>query len=334
MIMSTTIFWMVINLKIKELAKSNLFIIFIIIALTYSLIFPAIGLKVKESGLLTPLTFLVMFASGLGVPFTKIKGSFKDFKSIIYAFLSVFLLFPAVVYVLFLIGNVAEGDIFVGGMILACQAGTLSSAIVLTMAAGGNVPLALIITIITNTVSAFITPAMLNFLLSAGQGAVFNVKDMIVKLVLVLILPVVLAQILRLFIKPYLEYINPYRKFLGKMVVIIFVLTGSAASSEQFGSNIHIVFFVLLFVIVVHGIMLTSAAIFSRVTGADRESRTAILFCSSQKTLPAGLMIWSTYFAQFSLAPIVIVSYHVVQLFIDSIIVNVLKEGKRGKTKK
>ena len=65
--------------------------------------------------------------------------------------------------------NATQGDIFIGSMILAAQSSTLASAVVLTASANGNVPLALIITIINNMTSAVLTPLVLKATLSLSE---------------------------------------------------------------------------------------------------------------------------------------------------------------------
>lgn len=308
----------------NSLIKKNLFVILIILVLVFSIIFPLPGLKVNEWGLLTPLTFIAMFVSGLGLSFDRIKGSFKDYKSILYSFCAVYLLFPVVVFLIFSIFGGKEGDLYVGSMILAAQSSTLSSAVVLTMSAGGNVPLALIITIINNVASAFVTPPLLKVLLSAGGDISFDLGAMISKLVLVLILPVVLAQIIRLFLIKHMDKLNPLRKIISRFVVLAFVLAGAASASSQLTGNLQVVGLMVLLVSVLHIIMLGASALFAKAVKLDRDSLPAVMFCSSQKTLPASLLVWSNFFPAFTLAPIVIVGYHVMQLFIDSVVINIL----------
>ncbi len=306
----------------RKILSKNYFIILILITLLFSLLYPTAGRYLKENGVLTPLTFLAMFASGLGLSLDNIKGSFRDYGSILYSFGAVYFIFPAVALALFTILGISRSDIYIGGMILAAQSSTLSSAVVLTMSAGGNVPLALIITIINNVSSAFVTPVMLRLLLSAGEEITFDLGAMIVKLVTVLILPVVLAQVLRLFTKSWIDKINPYRKKTGQLVVLFFVLTGAASASPQLKNNIGVIALIIGIVAVLHIIMLLFSILYSKIFSIEKKNKTAVMFCSSQKTLPASLLIWGNFFSSYTLAPLFIVSYHMVQLVIDSMVVN------------
>jgi sodium/bile acid cotransporter 7 len=312
--------------SVVGLIKKNMFIILVILVLVSAIAYPLPGMKANERGLVTPLTFIAMFVSGLGLSFDKIKGSFKDYKSILYSFASVYILFPAVIFVIFSIFGTTEGDLYVGSMILASQSNTLSSGVVLTMSAGGNVPLALIITIINNVSSSFVSPPLLRLLLSAGGGISFDIGEMVVKLVTVLILPVLLAQVLRFFIKKYVNKIEPLCKMISKFTVLAFVFTGAASASSQLISNLATAGLIILFVSIIHIIMIAASVLYARIVKLDKDNRIAVMFCSSQKTLPASLLVWSTFFPGYALAPIVIVGYHVMQLLIDSVIITRLRK--------
>ena len=316
-------------LKIKTFIKNNLFILLILAVLIYSISFPKAGLFVKDAGWTNYLTFIAMFASGLGLSFSNIKDGFKDYKSILYSFFSIFLIFPLITIGIFLILNINSGDIFIGGMILAAQSSTLASAVVLTATANSNVPLALIITIINNMASAVITPLILKATLSLDVSVTIDVKAMIIKLILVLVLPVILAQITRKFLGKFIEKINKYRKAVSKFVVLVIVLTGASAASEKLLENIGIAVLIILLVAVLHIVMLLISSLYIKIAKVNQESKAAVLFTSTQKTLPASLLIWDSYFSAFSLAPILLVLHHMVQLIIDSVVVSMI--GKKFK---
>jgi len=310
----------VICLALKRILKSNSFLLVIFAVLVFTIMYPSIGLKAKEIGILDPMTFIAMFGSSLGLSFKKLTDSIKDYKSILYTFLSVYIIFPVVAWLLMLVTGLKGSEVGAGFMIIATQSSTVSSGVVLTMAALGNVPLALIITIVNNIASAFITPALLRFIMATEQQITFNVGEMIMNLVVVLVLPVVLAQIVRLFAEKWLKYINPVRKFVGQLVIVMFVLTGGASAADQLKSNIQVVFIVLLLVVVIQLIMLTLAALYAKISRVDKGTQVAVMLNGSQKTLPASVLVWGKYFPQYGLAPIVFVAYHMTQLVIGSII--------------
>lgn len=306
----------------KKFVKKNLFLILIILVIIFSMLLPGPGLYVKKIGLLNAFTFIAMFLSGLSLSFTDITESLMDYKSIVFSMVMAFAIFPLLAYLLCKGVFAAGTDIFVGAMIISTQASTVTSAIVLTMTASGNVPLAIIITILNNTVSAFITPMLLNFLLTMDQKVSFNVTDMILNLITVLIVPVILAQLCKAFLKKAVTFIMPWRKIIANFVVLMFVLIGASTAAPEISTHMQDVFLILLFVILLHFVSLGICFAYSCFAKLSTEKMPSVMFCSSEKTMTTSTMVWGNYFPQFAIAPIVIVSYHVCQIFIDSIIAN------------
>lgn len=306
----------------KKFIKKNLFLILIIFVIIFSMFFSEPGLYLKKIGLLTTFTFIAMFLSGLSLSFNNITESLKDYKSIIFSVIMAFVIFPIISYFICKGAFGGGSDIFVGAMIFSTQASTVTSAIVLTMAANGNIPLAIVITILNNTVSAFVTPMILNYFLSMEKKVSFNVTEMIVNLIIVLIVPVILAQLCKMFFKKIVVYIMPWRKIIANFVVLMFVLIGASTAAPQISSHLGEVFIILLFVIVLHIIMLLICLVYSYFMKLPTDKIPSVMFCSSEKTMTTSTMIWGNYFSQFAIAPIVIVSYHVVQIFIDSVVAN------------
>lgn len=314
-------------MKFKTFLQNNSFILLIIAVLIFSVLVPSPGLLVKDVNITPYLTFVAMFASGLGLSFANIKEGIKDWKSIVYSFASIYLIFPLITIGLLLALGQRSGDVFIGSVILAAQSSTLASAVVLTATANGNVPLALIITIINNMSAAVMTPLVLKLALSSEQTVLLPVGAMILKLLLVLVLPVILAQFIRRLFRKFVEVIQPYTKAVSKFVVLVIVLTGASAASSEIRNHFGTAMLIILLVAVLHIIMLFVSSLYLRIVKAKHGTKSAVLFTSTQKTLPASLLIWESYFASYALAPLVLVLHHMVQLIIDSFVVNRL--GKR-----
>jgi sodium/bile acid cotransporter 7 len=130
--------------------------------LVLSILFPQPGQFIKDMGMSSVLTFMAMFVSGLVLSFENVKSSLKEYKTIVFSSVITFIIFPILAYFFSRLLFTGNEDMFVGTMILSTQASTVSSAIILTMAAGGNVPLAIIITVLNNFLSVFISPVILN----------------------------------------------------------------------------------------------------------------------------------------------------------------------------
>lgn len=303
--------------KFKQIVLNNLFLILLIAIVIFGLILPQPGIIMKEKGALSPMIFVVMFISSFGLPFQHLKGSFKQYNSIIFCFVCVFFLFPLITLLLCSIFNVIGSDLYVGSMVMSVQATTLSSAIIITMTAGGNVSLAMIMTIINNIASAFLSPMLLNLFFSMND-ITFDVTGMILELIVVLLLPVVLGQIARLVFKKYVDSVNKTRNIMAQGIVLLIILTGVSAAAEQMLGNFVQVVYITLFATLVHVVIVIIPIVYARFTGIEQKSKIALVFCSSQKTLPASLLVWGNYFPEFSSAPIYIVVYHIIAILIDS----------------
>ena len=300
--------------------KKNVFLVLVICFMIFSFAFPEPGLYIKKIGLLSVFTFIAMFISGLSLSLENVTGSFKNYKIIIFSACTSFVIFPAVSYLLGKVFFTNTYDAFVGAAIISTQATTVTSAIVLTMAANANVPLAIIITVINNFTSAFLSPVLLKIVLSMDKGIEFDVLGMILNLFMVLVVPIVLAQLCKLFLKGFVSFISPWRKKIANFVVLMFVLIGSSNAAAEVMKSMKLLVLVLIFSAVLHMLLLLVCYVFSKAARVSKENLPPLLFCSSQKTMTTSTMIWGNYFSQYTVAPIVIVIYHLVQLVIDTYI--------------
>ena len=55
--------------------------------------------------------------------------------------------------------------------------------------------------------------------------------------------------------------------------------------------------------------------------GLPQSSRTAVVFCGSQKTLPNAIYLWDHFFASNPYGAIPMVLYHIFQLVLDTLLV-------------
>lgn len=316
--------------SIKLLLKNNSFIIFMFGVVCFSLIWQKPGLYIKEIGLLQVFTFVGMFVSGLSLSLKNVKESVLHYRHILFAFCMSYLILPVLAFALGKVFFSDQTDLFIGAMIISTQATTVASAVVITMTAGGNVPLAIIITIINNLCSAFISPFLLNSATSVDGRISFDVLSMTLNLATVMIVPAIIAQIFRHLFSKYMQFINPWRKVISNGVILSFVLIGMSSAALQIMENAKLIPMVLAFAILLHGGGLLIVLLYHRFARLDSKDLPAILFCSTQKTLTTSTMVWGSYFFQFSMAPIVLVCYHITQICMDSFIGGIMQKRLKG----
>lgn len=315
---------------LKNFLSKYQFLILILAIMFFSIIFPKPGQYVKDIGLSSVLTFIAMFFSGLSLSFENIKSSLKEIKTIVFSIVITFFIFPLVAYLLYGLVLAGNSDYFVGVMIMATQASTVSSAIILTMSAEGNVPLAIIITVINNFISIFICPIVLNIVLSIEKNISFNILEMILNLSLVVVVPIILAQLAIYFLKDKVRYLNRIRKPAANFVILMFVMIGSSTASPQLMGRLNSVLLIILFAFVLHIAVVLIGFLYAILSHLKNEDVSALVFCSAEKTMTSSILIWNNYFSSYLMAPILFVFYHMIQIVIDSMIAGKLAKLTKG----
>ncbi len=222
-----------------------------------------------------------------------------------------------------------------GLMVAAATPCTMASAAVWTRKAGGNDAVALLVTLITNASCFLVTPTWV--WLTTESETRLSLTSIISKLALVVVLPMVLAQLLRL--KPAIGTWAVRRKLRLSMLAQIGILTmvfmGAVktglglAASEEGNLGLLALGTLLLAVAILHTSMFFAGFFVAKFLGIAREDQIAVGFSGSQKTLMIGIHVGIE--SGFSILPMV--TYHVFQLVIDTFIADGLKrepDSKRG----
>ncbi len=217
------------------------------------------------------------------------------------------------------------------GMILAASVPcTLASAAVWTRRAGGNDATSLLVTMATNLSCFLVTPAWLLFLASRTTTAM-RFSDMVLKLLLLIVLPIVLAQLLRT-IPAVGRWATANKTGLGvyaqlgilTMVLLAAVHGGQTLDSLQDQAALLIGQIALVLALV--GLLHTAAwwIGFSAAGKLNlaREEQIAVAFAGSQKTLTVGLVV-ALQFGGLVVLPML--AYHVEQLLIDTLLADRLR---------
>ena len=147
---------------------------------------------------------------------------------------------------------------------------------------------------------------------------------MALKLGLLVVLPMILAQLLRLHL-PLASWATKRKPLLsvfaqcGILSMVFFgaVWTGLRLGEAEATELAPITLFVMLVAVcTVHTTMLVTSLWLARQFRFSREDQIAVAFASSQKTLMVGLLMAMSL--QVSILPMV--TYHVMQLLIDTLI--------------
>ncbi len=226
-----------------------------------------------------------------------------------------------------------DPSVRIGLILVASVPCTLSSAVLWTRLAGGNEATALLTVMGTTFTSWFATTALLFWL--TGAEVELDVADMMAKLVVTLIVPVIAGQGLRLLsiCVRFVERHKPAFGVVSQLLILGIVLKAGVSVGEKLhaasADAVPTIFlWSVALAVVLHLFALGSGMLTGRWLGFERGRRIAIAFASSQKTLPVALVLYEQYFkARFPYAVMPILFYHVGQLLLDTLIAKRLSKG-------
>jgi sodium/bile acid cotransporter 7 len=278
----------------------------------------SLGIFLKTKNAQDVMIVVIFVISGLLIENKQVKAGLKDVKATALALSVIFIVAPATAL---LIGFIPmDTGIIVGLFIVAVMPSTLSSGVVMTGRAGGNMAHALFVTILSNFISIVSIPLILGLLLKfldqQKELAIDQVSIMI-RLAFLVVLPLAFGMLLksRVFsrsqLKKYkLEVVNQWM-----IVGIVFISLGSA-KQVLMGKGIDLLC-ILILSILFHLILLGAAFLLVRCFNIEKGRYESVVFMGAQKTLALALVLQVTYFPEFGMALLVCVVHHIIHLMID-----------------
>lgn len=272
-----------------------------------------------QKALRTTIVVSVIFIMALGVPLTDIiKQVAKPLPTLLAATINMVLM-PIAAWIM---GLVLPADLAGGFIVAAAIPCTLASAAVWTRRAGGEDSIAMLVMLITNLTCFFVTPLWLLVLL--GQSVQLDVSKLIGELFLMVLIPSVLAQTLRLRIPSLAQFATQHKTTLsttaqiGILVMVLFGSIqmnqtphdGSQSATQGYTPYIETV----IAASILHGFALATGWYAAKVMGFNRREQIGVAISGSQKTLMVGLQVCID--CGVSILPMVL--YHISQLLIDT----------------
>jgi sodium/bile acid cotransporter 7 len=229
-----------------------------------------------------------------------------------------------------LASRVLPVDLAAGVILAAAVPSTLASAAVLTRRAGGNDAVAFLVTMITSLACFVVVPTWL--LVLVGIRAEVNFNALVLKLFLLVVLPIIVAQLLRQW-PPIGSRALRHKHSLGVVAqigILLMVLIGAVDCGERLAAleNDSVVSLGNLVLMVasvsaVHGTLVILGFSLSRLFLIGRGEAIAVAFAGGQKTLMVGAFLAA---AVAPLAILPMVAYHAAQLIIDTLIADRLRQ--------
>ncbi len=271
--------------------------------------------------------FTIFFISGLIIEIQQIRDGIKDARATLAALFVIVLVSPAAAFGLSLFSP-GQG-ILIGLFIVSVMPTTLSSGIVMTGRAGGNMAHALCVTIFSNMISIVSIPFVLSYLLPlASQSKELSIDRGMIMLRLCFL--VLLPLITGLFVKRFALSGHVKRKRvlqnINQVLVVLIVFMAASKVKNVLDGSTNGFFLIVLYTAVFHLVLLSASFAAAKGCGIKGSRNRSVLFMGSQKTLPLSVIIQMTYFPAFPNALLVCVVHHFVHLFIDGYLAVKLKK--------
>jgi sodium/bile acid cotransporter 7 len=226
-------------------------------------------------------------------------------------------------------------DYRIGLLVIVSVPCTLSSAVLWTRMGGGNQATALLVILATTGTSWLITTAWLTW--ATGLAVGVHGTALMRELFLVLVVPVGLGQLARLF-RPLVRLVVLGRKPLGivsRLLVFAIILKAAADVGSRLDGRVEFasvgwLVWTALLCLGLHLLALGGGLWTGKLLNFERPNQIAVAFACSQKTLPVALLLFDTHFKDtYPLAVVPMVFFHVGQLVVDTFIAEKLA-GQAG----
>jgi sodium/bile acid cotransporter 7 len=281
------------------------------------------------------VVFTVLFLMAVSLSLKSLSSGIRRPQGTLLAVVMNYGVLPLILWaVTCLIGD-PEFDKLRGGLlVVAVTPCTLVSASVWTRRAGGNDSIAIMVTLITNLLCFVIAPLWL-LLFSVDTPLHFGLKtsfsEMMLKLGLLVVLPMVLAQLTRTH-RRWANWATENKSKLGiaaqcgilTMVFLGAIKVGPELVGAQASHGIILIGIALAVVLFVHIVVFWLGIAIGGWIKLSREDALAVGFAGSQKTLMIGLLIC----LDLGVLVIPIVLYHVSQLIVDTLFADHLRAQK------
>jgi sodium/bile acid cotransporter 7 len=274
---------------------------------------------------------LIFFFYGLRLNLQKLREGLSNWRMHLLVQFSTFVLFPLLVLALMTIFQQEDSHLlWLGVFFLASLPSTVSSSVVMVSIAEGNIPAAIFNASISSIIGVFITPLWMGLVLSSTSAG-FELGDIIGKLVLQVLLPVVAGVMLHGRLGNFAARYRQQLRYFDQLVILLIVYS---SFSESFARKMFSDFSVLDIFLLAAGMMGLFFLIYGLITllcrflGFNREDRITVVFCGSKKSLVHGTVMSKVLFGESIIGIVLlpIMLYHALQIAAASMIAQ--KEAK------
>lgn len=304
--------------------KFNGFIFSLLTAILLAYLFPT-ALSGIDLGTIIDIGIgLIFFFYGLKLAPGDLKLGFLNFPSHILIQLTTFVLFPLITFLFIpLFEEGIESELWLAIFFLGVLPSTVSSSVVMVAIARGNLPTAIFNASISGLIGIVVTPLWLSlFMLKTGN---FAVLEIITKLLLQIVFPLITGLVLQKFLGSFARKNSKKLNFFDKSVIILIVYS---SFSNSFNSNLFatiqafdlfkLVTIVIILFFLVYGI----TGYLCKLLNFDLRDSITVRFAGTKKSLVHGSVMAKIIFGSsvgLGLILLPIMLYHILQLLIIAV---------------
>uniref|UniRef100_A0A3B5QCI5 Sodium/bile acid cotransporter n=1 Tax=Xiphophorus maculatus TaxID=8083 RepID=A0A3B5QCI5_XIPMA len=312
--------------------RKEWFIIGIVLVILSAKLLPGVGVK---GGPLRPevtITYiavsLIFFNSGLSLKTEELRNALFHVRLHFFVQSFTLVFFPLVVWLLLQVLALTAIDqwLLKGLQTVSCMPPPVSSAVILTKAVGGN------------EAAAIFNSAFGSFLLGSSSSVPFT--SIFSQLFMTVVVPLILGQVCRGFLKESLERRKPPFGAISSAVLLMIIYTTfcdtfSNPNIELDPTSLLLVV-IIIFSIQVSFMLLTFAFSTRSGSGFSPADTVAIIFCSTHKSLTLGIPMLKIVFEGYqhlSLISVPLLIYHPAQILLGSVLVPTIRSWMTSRQK-
>lgn len=326
----------------KTLGSALQFVIGIAVAISLAFIIPGWGAQggVLQSQYTAKLAVIfIFFLQGLSLPLEAIQAALGKVRLHVFVQCFSFLFFPLMIASAVLpLRGILPADLWLGFIYLAVLPTTISTCIVYTSTAGGDVAAAVFNVTLANLAGIFIVPLVMAWLV-AESGNTLPVAPLLVNICGFILLPMLAGQGLRFFLPPMRAWLSRQKgrvKTINTYLVFYIIFCAFSNSvQDAIWQSVPVGLLVatgglcLAFFLV--ALAVASTLLF--LLRFEREDRLTGFFCSTQKGLAAAVPMAQSIFAgsniEVSLILLPILIYHALTLSIEGVLAGAFSRHER-----
>ncbi|XP_074010891.1 sodium/bile acid cotransporter 7 isoform X2 [Numenius arquata] len=307
-----------------ERLRKEWFILGIVLVIAVARLEPTVGVK---GGPLKPeitITYIavsaIFFNSGLSLKTEELTSALMHVKLHLFVQIFTLVFFPTAIWLFLQLLSITPINewLLKGLQTVGCMPPPVSSAVILTKAVGGN------------EAAAIFNSAFGSFLLGSSSSVPFT--SIFSQLFMTVVVPLIIGQIVRRYIKDWLERKKPPFGTISSCVLLMIIYT---TFCDTFANpNIDLdKFSLIIIVFIIFSVQMSFMFLTFLFSTRNNSSFTpadtvAIVFCSTHKSLTLGIPMLKIVFAGYehlSLISVPLLIYHPAQILLGSLLVPTIK---------